>query len=362
MKILHVITGLRAIAGTSVFVGEIARRQVWAGNCVTIVHQEVWRRDNYLLDHRIEFVSKDDFIRTLDERAYDIVHIHCMWQYMLHYFVQLCMKKGWPVIWSPHGSLMPTAFRTKLWKKLPVWWLWQCRDLMSANCFHATSDSEKKAISALKLKRDCVVVPLGVDLNSLHDFNSQNRNRILQYIGRISPGKGLEDLIHAFALVAKEFPIWNLRLVGPDQEGLLKKLKLLVRELKIGGRVDFVAPKYGQELREEYTEADLFVLPSHSENFGSVVIESLSAGVPVICTKGAPWQELEEYNCGWWPDVGVEPIREALETAMSLTSEERREMGLRGRKLVENRYTWSAVASKIEAAYSEIVDKVAQHE
>ena len=85
------------------------------------------------------------------------------------------------------------------------------------------------------------------------------------------------------------------------------------------------------------------MLPTYSENFGIVVAEALWAGVPVITTKGTPWQELEERKCGWWIDIGVESLVEALKEAMSHGDEERAAMGARGRKLVEEKYTWDAV-------------------
>ena len=174
--------------------------------------------------------------------------------------------------------------------------------------------------------------------------------RTVQFVGRISPYKGLPDLLRAF-----DADGWKLRIVGPDQDGYVEELKQLAERLGISDKVEFVGPKFGDELTREYASADLFVLPTYSENFGSVVIESLAQGVPVICTKGAPWKELEEYGCGWWPDVGVGPIRQALHEAMSLSDGERKQMGERGRRLVKEKYTWKAVCAKLMAGYELVV-------
>ena len=98
-------------------------------------------------------------------------------------------------------------------------------------------------------------------------------------------------------------------------------------------------------------DADLFVLPSLSENFGSVVIESLAQQTPVITTKETPWDELPRVGCGWWVDAGVEPLAETLKEAISLSDQERRAMGARGRALVERKYTWDAVVKKMIEGY-----------
>ena len=125
----------------------------------------------------------------------------------------------------------------------------------------------------------------------------------------------------------------------------------------------FVGPKYDSDLAAEYANADLFVLPTHSENFGSVVIEALAHGVPVITTKEAPWSELEEFKCGWWIDDTVDALVRTLKEASFLhcktttsDSDMLAQMGERGRAFVEKRYTWSAVCDRMVRGYEEILN------
>ncbi len=83
--------------------------------------------------------------------------------------------------------------------------------------------------------------------------------------------------------------------------------------------------------------------------------EGLAAGLPVICTKGTPWQDIEERKCGWWIDIGVKPLAATIKKAMELTDAECHEMGLRGRKLVEEKYSWKAVVKKMIHEYEEML-------
>ena len=124
----------------------------------------------------------------------------------------------------------------------------------------------------------------------------------------------------------------------------------------------FTGPLNDDAKWDAYDRADLFVLSTYSENFGIVVAEALWAGVPVITTKGTPWSELEEYKCGKWIDLPAEgsnpstweALDEALVSVMAMSDAERGEMGKRGRKLVEEKYTWDAVCKAMVVGYKEV--------
>lgn len=175
----------------------------------------------------------------------------------------------------------------------------------------------------------------------------------LLYAGRVAKIKCLDHLIHATVVLPPED--WRLRIVGPDQEDHTAELKSLAQQLGVIDQIDFVGPKYGDELTKEYASADCLILPSHSENFGSVVLEALAVGTPVIASKGTPWKILEDEKCGFWVENDPASLSSVLLKMMKLTDDERAQMGARGRRLVEVHYTWSAVCDKMVRGYEEVL-------
>lgn len=188
------------------------------------------------------------------------------------------------------------------------------------------------------------------------EMAARRAQKTLLFVSRVQRKKGLPNLLSAWSRLSESVREgWRIRIVGPDEDGHAAELKRQAESLGIAEAVDFVGPRYGTDLDAEYRSADLFVLPTHSENFGSVVIEALAHGLPVICTKGAPWAELVTHRCGWWVEDSVEALTAALKAGIPLPSEALREMGAHGRKLVEEKYTWKAVCDAMVEGYRRIV-------
>src|SRR5262249_31076943 len=146
----------------------------------------------------------------------------------------------------------------------------------------------------------------------------------------IHPKKGLDLLIRAWAGLEADFPDWRLRIVGPAENGHDKELRAIADGLGVQ-RVRIDGPAFGEDKLAAYRQADLFVLPSRNENFAMTVAEALAAGVPVLCSKGAPWSRLEAEGCGWWVDNDVGSLASSLRVAMSLARPELAAMGRKGR-------------------------------
>lgn len=237
--------------------------------------------------------------------------------------------------------------------------LFQRSDLDIARLLIATSLQECESIRKLRLSQPVAVIPNGVDLVTSRCASDEaprqpERVRSALFLSRIHPKKGLLNLVYAWAHLGQRG--WRLRIAGPDEGGHLAEVMALARRLGISESVEYVGEVDGERKSAMYWDADLFVLPTFSENFGVVVAEALAHGLPVITTRGAPWADLETHRCGWWIDIGAEPLADALRAAMALGDEERQAMGDRGREYVR-RYDWNVIARDTVAVYSWMLGK-----
>jgi glycosyltransferase involved in cell wall biosynthesis len=169
------------------------------------------------------------------------------------------------------------------------------------------------------------------------------------FLSRLTPKKGLDILLRVWHQLRPQG--WRLVVAGPDEGGYGAALARAGGTPELGRGIEFVGPAWGEEKWRLYRDADVFVLPSHSENFGVVVAEALASGVPAITTRETPWQAIEEKRCGWWIEVGDAPLAGALREAMALPDHARREMGTRGRRFVEEEYAPAGVAARMIELY-----------
>ncbi len=303
-----------------------------------------------------------------------LLHDNGLWLPTNHAAAKVARQRGVPLIISPRGMLTPWAMRYHGFKKRLAWWLYQHRNLQSARVLHATSRREAEEFRALGMTQPIAMIPNGVGLppiggsvslsasdgervgvrwpvNSPRSAPSSNARTAL-FLSRIHPKKGLLDLVAAWAEIKKsEIGSWRMVIAGGDEGGHLAEVKAEIGKRKLETCFEFIGEVPDAKKWDVYRSADLFVLPTKSENFGIVIAEALACGVPVITTKGTPWEELNTHLCGWWVEIGAKPLAQALAQAMSFSDEERREMGSRGRKLVEENYTWPAAAQKMVAVY-----------
>jgi glycosyltransferase involved in cell wall biosynthesis len=280
-----------------------------------------------------------------------IVHDNGIWRPVNHVVARAAERTGVPRVVSTHGMLEPWTVRHKRFKKRVAWWLYQRRDLHRANLLHATAEAEARTLRDTGLPNPIVVAPNGVEMPSVPAENGAPcaKPRVFLFLSRIHEVKGLPNLVDAWARLRPEG--WKMVVAGPGEDGHEQTVRKRVRARGVDSDFEFVGPVEGERKEALFRRADAFVLPTHSENFGIVVAEALSYGVPVITTRGAPWQDLEVHNCGWWVDVGVDPLVAALDEAVQLPAAERAAMGRRGRELVQRKYTWSRVAETLRRAY-----------
>jgi glycosyltransferase involved in cell wall biosynthesis len=279
-----------------------------------------------------------------------VIHSHGMWLHPDYIALRLSEVLKVPLIVSPHGMLEPWALSNNWWKKAPIWWLWERRRLARADVIIATSELEAQHIRDLGMCRAIAVIPLGVKLPPVVDTGNGSDEKLGLFLSRIHPKKGLPLLVEA---VRRIRPLgWKFIIAGPDSNGHEEEIRALVNNAGMQDTFEFRGPVYGEAKWRLLQSADLFILPSHSENFGLVVVESLASQTPVITTTTTPWQSIEKTGCGWYVDPTPEAITKALKEATLLPKSTLLEMGARGRALVEARFSWDQSVDSLISVHS----------
>lgn len=291
----------------------------------------------------------------------DLIHNHGLWMFPNLYARWAATQSQIPLVISTRGMLEPWSLQYNRFKKWFAWFLYEQQNLKKATLFHATSTSEAQSIRQLGFKQPIALIPNGVEIPDLSELPSKivliqkfpelADRKWLLFLSRIHPKKGLENLLQVWQNLAPQFSDWHLVIAGQDLIGYQAKLENFVARSGLTSRVTFTGMLTGDMKAAALGYADLFVLPTQSENFGIAIAESLAYGLPVITTQEAPWQELESHHCGWWITNQLPALSSALIEAMQLPQSERQAMGSRGRELVERKYSWNFVAQQMADVY-----------
>jgi glycosyltransferase involved in cell wall biosynthesis len=328
-----------------------------------------------LIEHQDNFISKifaasyrKELTKSIINENVNLMHITGLWEPSVHASFALARKHLIPTIVSPQGMLEPWALNNNFYKKKFSWYLYQNRDLKYINVFHATAEQEAENLKRLGLKQPIAIIPNGINLenydktqniskfdnNKLYGAKKDDRRKLL-YLSRIHPKKGLINLVKAWEKLKSNK--WKVIVAGPDEGGHRQEVEKLISEKKLSQYFEFIGPVEGKSKYDLYKSSDLFILPTYSENFGIVVAEALMSGLPVITTKGAPWEGLIKNNCGWWIDIGVDPMIKTLKIALSLSPEILDQMGNRGKIYAENNFGYASIAKKMLEVYDWILKK-----
>ncbi len=309
-----------------------------------------------------------DLWRALRSEAghYDLVHIHSLFLFPQFSAHRAARAAGVPYVVSPRGALDPYLRRRGRLIKAMAHRLWQGDMLAGAAALHVTSDEEARLIADVAPARPRYVVPNGMRWEDYQHLPSGEAFRarhfggtagpIVMYLGRLSHKKGLDLLIHAFALVQREGMACRLAIVGPDDEGLTSSLQALGRREGVADRMTFTGMLCGGEKLDALAAADVWVLPSHTENFGNAVVEALAAGRATVISPAvniAP--EIAAAGAGIVAPLTAEAF--ASEIAALLHDPARREaLGERAREFAR-RYDWSVVGPRLAAMYEEVATR-----
>ncbi len=298
-------------------------------------------------------------------KDYDLIHIHGLftWTFLSAAYYSRLYKK--PYIVRTQGVLNPWCLKKSAILKKSFLGTFGRRLLNGAATIHFTSEEEATAIERLQLKAPGIVIPNGVDEVYLNNpvpkgtfrrrFPSTQGKKLILFLSRIDPKKGLELLLQAVKILFERWNDFILIIAGAGEDAYEDKIKGLVRDNNLAERAIFTGFVQGEEKLSLLRDSDVFVLPSYDENFGVAVAEAMASGLPVCVSKGVNISpKIKEYGAGIVTGYQPEEIASALESLLNDDSL-RIEMGGNGKRLVEEVYNWRIIGQRLKELYEAIL-------
>ncbi len=384
MKILHVIAGLAPrYGGPSKACVEMARAVARLGHEVSIYTTNMDGRgtldvptDQPVLQHGVAvsyfpahfprfWGTSWPLARALRTAlaAAEVVHIHSL--YMFHDWVagHYCHALHKPYLVRPHGTLDPFIYCRHRLRKSIMEFAFQNRVLRRAAAIHYTTEEEMRLAAPFACGAPGAVVPLGLDLADYQDlpppgsfrarYPEVGDKKIVLFFGRINFKKGMDVLARAYGSVARARDDVHLVIAGPDH-GFKAKVESWLREEGVLDRTTFTGMLLDDDKLAVLRDADIFVLPSYSENFGIAVVEAMACALPaVISGKVNIWREVEEAGAGVVAPAKAEVFSACI---LELLDDPARRvaMGAEGRRLVERAFNWDRIAERLVGLYTAV--------
>jgi len=295
---------------------------------------------------------------------FDLIHIHEIWHYPHFAAYRAAKRVRKPYIVTVRGALGPWCLNYKALKKRIYAALIQRRILNGAAAIQAITQEEVKHIRAFGVDSPIFTIPNGIDSEEFSELPPREEleklypelqgKKVVLFLGRIHPIKGLDLLARAFGQVARERKDVHLLIVGPDERGYRDKIERLFVSEGVIEKVTFTGMLTGKEKLAALSRADIFVLPSYSEGFSMAILEALACGLPVIITRQCHFPEVAEARAGIVIDPDSAQLAEAIVELMD-DPKLREEMGNNGRRLVMERFTWDKVADRMIELYQRVL-------
>jgi len=363
MKIVHYIPSIdRTAGGTSTYMqvlakglGEIAEVHIIthaSENPLVMKNCTVHYVHNY---QPFSYSWKITIAFLLDEIKPDIVHVNCCWLPACASVQRIAQKRGYKVMLTPHGMLEPWIIKRHYWtRKVPALWLYQKAAVQRADCVQATAESERDNLLKLGYNSNIKVVRLGIDAESIEMKRSWKKSRHILFLSRVHVKKGINFLVEAADVLRNELQGYKILVAGEGNADYVEAMKRMICDRGLQDIVQLIGGVYGDEKWRLFQTSDFFVLPTHSENFGLAIAESLASSTPVITTVGTPWSDLNSSEAGAWIEIGTEPLVETLRRFLSLSEDELETMGRNGRRLIETKYSAHVMAEQMMEVYKSV--------
>jgi len=296
----------------------------------------------------------------------DVLHLQALWTHNSVIVNQWSKRWRRPYLITPNGMLDQWAVRNSQWKKRIALAIYERKCLQGAACIQVNSRNEYNSVREFGLTNPICIIPNGIDLPRQREelplpWTDQIApgRKVLLYLGRLHPKKGLVPLLKAWAQASSQrtgCSPWTLAIAGWDQGGHEDELKTLATTLQLNSSVAFLGPRFGLDKLGCYQNCQAFVLPSFSEGLPMAVLEAWSHAKPVLMTPACNLPEGFTHNAALKIEPTVESLADGLGKLCAMSDLDRSAMGSSGFSLAKDRFSWSKIAADIRSVYSWILD------
>lgn len=303
-------------------------------------------------------------------RDYQIVHVHGVFSHACIAASHAARKSDVPYIIRPLGVLNRWGMdNRRRWLKRASFRMLDRPMLEHAAAIHYTSDEEMNEAARLHLRPRPVVIPLGIeeeafaalpDAGRFHEKFCESRGRrVLLFMSRLHPKKGVEPLLETLALLMPRFADLHLVLAGEGEAAYVAELRAKVMELGLGHQITWAGFLEGEMKRAAFAAAEIFVLPSFSENFGIALLEALAAGLPCVATpEVALAKDVLKHDASCLCLESNTPAQLAAALTGLLEEPDRaRQMGLAAKQIAHDHFSMQSMAAGLVKLYSECLDR-----
>lgn len=300
---------------------------------------------------------------------FDLIHIHEIWHYPNFAAYRAAKRAGKAYIVTIHGALEPWCLNYKALTKRIYTALIQRRILCKASALHALTREEVKQIQNFGVGSPVAVIPNGIDPEEFRElplreelensYPELNGKKVVLFLGRIHPKKGLDILTKAFAKIAKGRENISLLIAGPDNEGYQAHVEKLLESKGIINRATFTGMLTGRKKLAALSRADAFVLPSYSEGFTMTILEAMACRLPLVITRQCYFPEVAEIGAGFVVEPDPNQLAKALLKLLD-NSKMGEKMGANGRRLVMESFTWDKIADQMTQLYQSVLRQEAK--
>jgi len=338
MKIIHYIPSIdRTAGGTSTYMQVLAKGlgELVEVHIITHASENPLAMENCTVHYVPEYnpfkgAWRKRVAEMMEVVKPDIVHVNCCWMPACAAVQRIAQKHGYKVVYQKAA-------------------------VRKADCIQSTAESERDNLLKLGYNKNIKVVRLGIDADGIEMKKSWKKTRQILFLSRVHVKKGINFLIEAAAVLRSELQGYKILVAGEGDADYVTEMKRMIADNGLQDIVQLVGGVYGDEKWRLFQTSDFFVLPTHSENFGLAIAESLASGTPVITTVGTPWHDLNDTNSGAWIEIGTQPLVETLRKFLALSDDELEAMGRNGRRLIEEKYSAHVMAKEMMEVYETLI-------